>query len=571
MNPHLKTQPSDNLVNLIVEPSRADILKKLALNLPNITLTPRQISDVELLMNGAFSPVTGFMQRSDDESAVDRMRLQDATLCPIPICLDVSESEAEKLEIGQSLALLDAEGFMLAVLHIEDIWPVNKDQESEKVFGTTDHAHPGVDYLFSRTGGYYIGGPIEGLQAPLHFAFRRHRHTPIEIKRLYRKLGWRRIVGFQTRNPLHRTQFEMTIRAMEEVGANLLLQPVVQRVRPGDIDTYTRIRCYLAAAQHYPPNMMLLSLLPLTMRMAGPREALLHAIIRKNYGCTHFIVGRNHAGPGLDQNSNGYYTAGAAAELVESLSEELGLGIITFDEMVYDASEDEYFPAKDVKPTNTVLSLSDDEFHQILRRGKRVPGWFTFPEVIDELRKGYPPRHRQGFTVFCTGLSGAGKSTIAKVLYARFLEMGGRPVTLLDGDIVRQNLSSELGFSKEHRDINVRRIGFVASEITKNRGIAICAPIAPYANTREQIRETIEEYGGFIEVHVSTPLDVCESRDRKGLYAKARAGIIKGFTGVDDPYELPRRPEIMIDTTDLTPDEAAQEILLRLERTGYIK
>ncbi len=565
------TSLSDNLVNLIVEPSRADILKKLSLNLPGITLTPRQLSDLELLMNGSFSPLTGFMKQSDYESVLDRMRLQDGTIWPMPICLDVSEAEAEKLEIGQSLALLDAEGFMLAVLHIEDIWPVNKKEESEKVFGTTDHAHPGVDYLFSRTGGYYIGGPIEGVQVPLHFAFRRHRHTPVEIKRLYRKLGWRRIVGFQTRNPLHRTQFEMTIRAMEKVGANLLLQPVVQQVRPGDIDTYTRIRCYLAAAQHYPPNMMLLSLLPLTMRMAGPREALLHAIIRKNYGCTHFIIGRNHAGPGLDQNGNGFYSASAAAELVESLSEELGLGIISFDEMVYDAEEDEYLSANDVKPTHTVRNLSGDEFHRILRRGKRVPGWFTFPEVIDELRKGYPPRHRQGVTIFCTGLSGSGKSTIAKVLYARFLEMGGRPVTLLDGDIVRRNLSSELGFSKEHRDINVRRIGFVASEITKNRGIAICAPIAPYAKTRDQIRETIEEYGGFIEVHVSTPLDVCEGRDRKGLYAKARAGLIKGFTGIDDPYESPRRPEIVIDTTDLTPDEAAQEILLHLERTGYIK
>ena len=571
MNPPPTNPHGGDPVNLIVDPERAVVLKQLSLKLPGITLTARQLSDLELLMNGSFSPLKGFMSQSDYESVLDRMRLQDDTLWPLPICLDVSEAEAKTLEIGQSLALLDAEGFMLAVLHIEDIWEIEKDLEAEKIFGTTDTTHPGVDYLYSRTGGSYIGGAIEGIQAPLHFAFRRHRHTPVEMKRLYRKLGWRRIVGFQTRNPLHRAQFEMTIRAMEAVGANLLLQPVVQRVKPGDIDTYTRIRCYLAAAEHYPPNMMLLSLLPLTMRMAGPREALLHAIIRKNYGCTHFIVGRNHAGPGLDQKGDVFYPPSAAADLVSSFSEELGIGIITFDEMVYDADEDEHLPANEIQSNHATQSLSDDEFHSILRRGKRVPAWFTFPEVIDELRKGYPPRHRQGFTVFCTGLSGAGKSTVAKVLYARFLEMGGRPVTLLDGDIVRRNLSSELGFSKEHRDINVRRIGYVASEITKNRGIAICAPIAPYAGTRNRIRETIEEYGGFIEVHVSTPLDVCESRDRKGLYAKARAGLIKGFTGVDDPYEPPSHPEVIIDTTDLTPDEAAQEILLRLERTGYIK
>ena len=560
-----------DLINLIVEPDRAKVLKELSLSLPSVTLTPRQLSDLELLMNGAFSPLTGFMTQSEYESVLDRMRLQDDTLWPMPICLDVSETEADKLEIGQSLALLDAEGFMLAVLHIEDLWPIDKKQEATAIFNTNDPSHPGVEYLFSRSGGFYIGGTVEGLQAPLHFAFRRHRHTPMEARRLYRKLGWRRIVGFQTRNPLHRVQFEMTIRAMEAVGANLLLQPVVQRVKPGDIDTYTRIRCYLAAAQHYPPNMMLLSLLPLTMRLAGPREALLHAIIRKNYGCTHFIVGRNHASPGNNNKGNPFYPPMAAAELVESFSEELKIGIITFNEMVYDADEDEYLPANEIPPDHQTRSITDDAFHGVLRKGKRVPDWFTFPEVIDELRKGYPPRHRQGFTVFCTGLSGAGKSTIAKVLYARFLEMGGRPVTLLDGDIVRRNLSSELGFSKEHRDINVRRIGYVASEITKNRGIAICAPIAPYASTRSHIREAIEAYGGFIEVFVSTPLDVCESRDRKGLYAKARAGMIKGFTGVDDPYEPPTHPEVVIDTSDLTPDEAAQEILLRLERTGYIK
>jgi sulfate adenylyltransferase len=317
--------------------------------------------------------------------------------------------------------------------------------------------------------------------------------------------------------------------------------------------------------------MMLLSLLPLTQRMAGPREALLHAIVRKNYGCTHFIVGWRHAEPGGKGVQDCFYDPGAAAKLVYSLEEELGINVIAFDEMVYAAEEDTYQSSSEISDSITTRQMSDHVFHERFRAGKPVPEWFTFRTVSEELRKAYPARHGQGVTIFFTGLSGAGKSTIAKVLQARFLEMGGRPVTLLDGDIVRTNLSSELGFSKEDRDINVRRIGFVASEITKNRGIAICAPIAPYAATRQSIREHIEQYGGFVEVHVNTPIEVCEQRDRKGLYAKARAGQITGFTGVDDPYEAPAQPEVAVDTTDMTPDEAAQEVLLYLERAGYIK
>ena len=559
------------LIDLMADADKAQKLKDLSLQFQGITLTRRQLSDMELLLNGAFSPLQGFMNQADYESVIDRMRLQDNTLWPIPICLDVSESVASHLEVGQTVALLDAEGFMPAVLHIEDIWAADKRTEAKKVYNTDSPEHPGVDYLFYRTGTHYIGGRLEGIQTPLHFAFRRHRHSPAEIRRLYRKLGWRKIAGFQTRNPLHRAQFEMTIRAMDQAHANLLLHPVAQRVRPGDIDTFTRIRCYLNIYRHYPPNMMIMSLIPLAMRMAGPREALLHAIVRKNYGCTHFIVGHNHAVPAMDGNKPTFCAPDASQKLAIEHHKEIGIEIIPFEEMVYDADEDTYCPISEIPSAHTTRQLSDDSFHQKLRTSKKVPDWFTFPEVIEELRKAYPPRHGQGFAVFCTGLSGAGKSTVARILLARFLEMGGRPVTLLDGDIVRHNLSSELGFSKEHRDINVRRIGFVAGEITKNRGIAICAPIAPYIETRQQIRERIEKYGGFIEVHVNTPIEVCESRDRKGLYAKARAGLIKGFTGVDDPYEAPPNPEVTIDTTDLTPDEAAQEVLLYLERAGYIK
>ena len=571
MNSHQVEPYGGKLVDLVVDPWSGAKLKELSKAFPRITLTIRQLSDLELLLNGSFSPLTGFMARKDCDPVVDRMRLADGTLWPIPITLDVSEAEAGRLEPGQTVALCDAEGFMPAVLHVEDVWPYDKNAEAEKVFGTTDPEHPGVDFLFNHKGTHYVGGTVEGIQAPLHFAYRRHRHTPAEVRALYRKLGWRRIVGFQTRHPLHRAQFEITLRAMAQARANLLLHPVVRRVKPNDIDTYTRVRCYLETYRHYPPNMMLLSLLPLSMRMAGPREALLHAIIRKNYGCTHFIVGQDHAGPGERDDGKSFYPPEAAAESAVQHAEELGIEILPFEEMVYVKEEDTHMPVSEAAEGCTMDRISREEFHRRLRAGQRIPAWYTFPAVLAELQRGYPPRHRQGFTIFCTGLSGAGKSTIAKVLYARFQEIGRRPVTLLDGDIVRLNLSSELGFSREHRDLNVRRIGFVASEITKNRGIAICAPIAPYRQTRRQIRSVIEQYGGFVEIHVNTPIEVCEGRDRKGMYAKARAGLVKGFTGVDDPYEAPERAEVKIDTTDITPQEAAQEVLLFLEREGYIK
>jgi sulfate adenylyltransferase len=568
---HLIAPHGGKLINLIVDEERKDILKDLSLHIPSITLSERQLCDLELLMNGAFSPLSGFMTHPEYESVLDRVRLQDNTLWPMPVCLDVTEVEAGKLEAGQSIALRDPEGFMLAVMHVEEIWPIDKKREAQAIYDTSNTAHPGVDFLFHQTGSHYVGGTVEGVNLPLHFDFKHLRLTPLEVRTSCAKLGWRRIVGFQTRNPLHRAQFEMTLGAMRETKASLLLQPVVGRTKPGDIDYYTRVRCYQKAAHHYPPNMMLLSLLPLAMRMAGPREALWHALIRKNYGCTHFIVGRDHAGPGLDKKGKPFYEPYASQELLAQHQDEIAIKIIPFEEMVYLPEKDEYVPRSEISNDEHVKSLSGTELRSLLRAGLEIPDWFTFQEVIEELRNAYPPRHKQGFTVFHTGLSGSGKSTIAQVLVSRFLEMGDRPVTLLDGDIVRRHLSNELGFSKEHRDINVRRIGFVASEITKNRGIAVCAPIAPYRRSRRQIREMIEQYGGFIEVHVATPLEVCERRDRKGIYAKARAGLIKGFTGIDDPYEPPENPAVRVDTTDIDPDKAAQEVLLELQRQGYIK
>ena len=564
------TPHGGSLVNLLVDDERAAILKDIVLNLPDITLNDRQLCDLELLANGAFSPLTGFMTRSDYESVLDRMRLQNDSLWPIPICFDVSELQAHNLEAGQSVALRDPEGFLLAVMHVEDIWKINPEKEAARVYGTKDKAHPGPNYLLTRAGRYYLGGRLEVLSLPLHFDFKKLRLTPAEVRAVFKKLGWKRMAGFLTRNPLHRPQFEMTINAMRQARANLLLLPIAGMTQPGDFDHYTRVRCYRHVVRHYPPDTHLLSLLPLAMRMSGPREALLHAIVSKNYGCTHFIAGRNHASPGPDSNGQPYYQSDEAVKLVESFSEEIGLTSIPFSEMVYLPFEDEYRNADQVPEGTQFISLSGSDIRDRIRSGRRIPEWATFPEVVDEMQKAYPPPRHQGFVVFFSGLSGAGKSTIAKILYARFLEIGDRPVTLLDGDIVRQNLSNELSFSKEHRDINVRRIAFVASEITKNRGIAICAPIAPYAATRREIREIIEQYGGFTEVHVSTPIEVCEKRDRKGMYAKARAGLIKGFTGVDDPYEIPESAEVRIDTTNIAPDEAAQEIMLHLQQKGYI-
>ncbi len=558
------------LVQLLVDKERRLLLQDIALNLPDITLNHRQICDLELLSTGAFSPLEGFMTRSDYESVLDRMRLQNNLLWPIPVCLDISTIQAESLEVGQSVALRDAEGFLLAVMHVEDIWPLDRKKEALQSFGTLDQKHPGAAYILNKAGGSCIGGKLEVLSLPIHSDFKQLRLVPHEVRGLYEKLGWQRVVGFYSRQPIHRPQFEMTIRAMREAKANLLFLPAAGITKTGDFDHYTRVRCYREAERHYPPDSFMLSLLPLAMRMAGPKEALLHAIISKNYGCTHFIAGHRHASPGSNSNGEAFYDDDAACKLVVDYSEEIGIKVIPFEELVYLPFEDEYRPANKLPDGSRTISLTGSDIQERIRRGKEIPEWASFPEVVQELKKAYPSPIKQGFTVFLTGLSGAGKSTIAKIIYSRFLEIGERPVTLLDGDIVRQNLSSELSFSKEHRDINVRRIGFVAGEITKNRGIAICAPIAPYEATRMEIRTNIEAYGGFIEVHVSTPLKECERRDRKGMNAKARAGLIKGFTGVDDPYEIPQEPELRINTTDLRPEESAQEILLFLGQQGFI-
>ena len=557
------------LKELVVSPKRVAELKALSVELPSWDLTPRQMYDLELLMNGAFSPLEGFMGEDDYLSVVENMRLSDGTLWPIPVVLDVDQDFAKQITGGDHLVLRSPEGIALAVMHVEDLWEPDLAAEAERVYGTKDNAHPGVNYLMSHNNPVCLGGAIEGLELPDHYSFKEFRHTPAELREIFAGDGWDRVIAFQTRNPLHRAHFELTKQAQHKTGAKLLLHPAVGPTKPGDVEYQTRVRCYQLLIDKYPENTAVLSLLPLAMRMAGPREALWHAIIRKNYGCTHFIVGRDHAGAGKDAQGNSFYGPYDAQELVKKHESELGMEVVPFEEMVYVEETGQYLPSSEVPSGTKSLNLSGSELRERLQKGLPIPDWFSFPEVIEELRKAYPERARQGFTVFFTGLSGSGKSTLANALLAKLMEIGGRPVTLLDGDIVRKHLSSELTFSKEHRDLNIRRIGYVASEITKNNGIAICAPIAPYDQVRKDVREMISQYGGFILAHVSTPMEVCELRDRKGLYAKARAGLIKGFTGIDDPYEEPEDAELVIDTSGLTPGEAAQNIIDFLKEEGY--
>jgi sulfate adenylyltransferase len=567
---HLIKPHGGELVQLRAPGERADDMRAESRGWPSWDLTPRQLCDLELLLNGGFSPLQGFMNRADYESVSSSMRLADGTLWPIPVVLDVPEELAADLASGNVLALRDPEGVMLAALHVEDIWTPDREAEAEAVYGTTNAEHAGVDYVLNNTHPYYVGGRLEGIQPPVHHDYRTLRLAPAELRNEFARLGWRRVVAFQTRNPMHRAHQELTLRAAKEVEASLLIHPVVGMTKPGDVDHYTRVRCYQALLPRYPHQTVKLSLLPLAMRMGGPREAILHAIIRKNYGCTHLIVGRDHAGPGSDSQGRPFYDPYGAQELLREHQEELGVTMVPFKMMVYVEDLDRYVPDDEVPEGARALSISGTDLRRRLAEGKDIPEWFTFPEVAAELRRMHPPRYGQGFTVFFTGLSGSGKSTLANALMVKVLEIGGRPVTLLDGDIVRKHLSSELGFSKEHRDINIRRIGFVASEITKNGGIAICAPIAPYDSVRMEVRRMIEPLGGFVLVHASTPLEVCEERDRKGLYAKARAGILKEFTGISDPYEVPSDADVVIDTSDTTPEEGAQQIILHLEREGYI-
>jgi sulfate adenylyltransferase len=560
----------DRLGALIADSERRDAVARETMHALSWDLTERQLCDLELLLNGGFAPLTGFLNRLDYESVCRSMRLQDGTLWPIPVVLDISEETARQLHPGSLLALRDPEGVVLAVLHVEDIYRPDRDQEAMLVYGSTRLDHPGVAFLLGRTNPVYVGGKVEGVHLPVHFDFPELRLTPAQLRTAFASRGWSKVLAFQTRNPMHRVHQALTVRAAASIGAKLLINPVVGMTKPGDVDHYTRVRCYQALMHRYPPDSAMLSLLPLAMRMAGPREAVWHAIIRRNFGCTHLIVGRDHAGPGKAADGHVFYGPYEAQRLLKQLEAEIGITMVAFPTLVYVRELDEYIPEDEVGNGMTALSVSGTELRRRLTSGETVPEWLTFPEVADELRRTYRSRRQQGFTVFFTGLSGAGKSTILQILQVKLLERGERRVTVLDGDLVRKNLSSELGFSRAHRDLNIQRIGFVASEITRHGGIAICAPIAPYDAARKEVRAMIEPQGGFALVHLETALEVCEERDRKGLYARARAGIVKDFTGISDPYEAPTDAELTIDTAIIEPEQAAELILRYFEEAGYL-
>ena len=565
-NPH-----GGKLKNLYLSSEEVVQEKAKAKNYKSWNLTPRQLCDLELLLNGAFSPLEGFLNRDDYNAVVKTMRLSNGVLWPIPITLDVDEDFAADLKLDQYIALHDLEGVLIATLQISDIWMPDKKTEAKSVFGTIDETHPSVNYLNNIAHPIYIGGNLLGVEAPTHYDFKHLRDTPNKMRERFRKLGWRKIIAFQTRNPMHRAHHELTLKALKHTEANLLIHPVIGMSKPNDIDHFTRVRCYEHIMKHYPEQTSMLSLLPLAMRMSGPRETLWHAIIRKNYGCTHLIVGRDHAGPGKNSKGKNFYGPYDSQNLLKKYQEELGITMIPFPMMVYAENRAQYVSIDETTEDDHILNISGTELRQRIQKGLEIPDWFSFTDVVEELRKTYPPPHLQGFTLFFTGLSGSGKSTIANALAAKLMEIGGRNISLLDGDIIRKNLSNDLGFSKKHRDLNILRMGFVSCEIMKHGGIAICAPIAPYAGTRRKVREMINQYGHFIEIYVATPLEICEKRDRKGLYAKARAGIIKDFTGVSDPYEVPKSPEMVFDTTDISPDLAAHQILLKLESMGCIR
>ncbi|RME48274.1 MAG: bifunctional sulfate adenylyltransferase/adenylylsulfate kinase [Chloroflexi bacterium] len=555
------------LVNLLVPEDERQALRQYASQLPSIQISERAACDLELLATGGFSPLDRFMGQKDFQRVLDEMRLSNGYLFPIPVTLPVDPSP--DIHLGQEIALRDAKNNILAVMTVEEIYEWNLNEVAEKVFGTTDLRHPLVAEMH-RWGKLNISGRLRVLQLPLRYDFKDLRLTPAQTRERLAEAGHENVVAFQTRNPLHRVHEELTKRAIEEVDGTLLLHPVVGMTRPGDVDHYTRVRTYRVLKEnYYDPDRIVLALLPLAMRMAGPREAVWHMIIRRNYGANHLIVGRDHAGPGKDSKGNPFYGPYDAQQLAESVSEELGVKVIPFKMLVYLPDEDRYEEITKIDGNRNTASISGTQVREeYLNNGKKLPEWFTRPEVAEILADSYPPKHKQGFCIWFTGLSGAGKSTTADILTTLLLEHG-RQVTLLDGDVVRTHLSKGLGFSKEDRDINIRRIGFVAAELVRHGGVAVCAAVSPYRATRNDVRNMVGE--NYIEVFVDTPLEVCEQRDVKGLYAKARRGEIKGFTGIDDPYEPPQNPEIVLDTVNHTPEENARIIIEYLKERGLIK
>jgi len=565
--PHLIDPYGGYLVDLLVpEAEKADV-KAYASTLPSLRLSDRAVCDLELLSVGAFSPLDRFMGQQELQCVLDEMRLCNGTLFPMPITLSVHADD--DIQLGRDLALRTPKNEILAVMTVEEVYPWDRDEVSLKAFGTLDLRHPIVAEMH-RWGPMNISGRLRVLQLPAHYDFQDLRLTPRQTRARLQEFGYDSVVAFQTRNPLHRVHEELTKRATQEVDGVLLLHPVVGMTKPGDVDHFTRVRTYKALTErYYDRNRVLLSLLPLAMRMGGPREAVWHAIIRRNYGANYLVVGRDHAGPGKDSSGKPFYGPYDAQELAESCQDELGVRVVPFRMLVYLPEEERYEEITKVPQGAKTAAISGTQVREeYLNNGVPLPDWFTRPEVAEILSDAYPPRHRQGACIWFTGLSGSGKSTTAEVLTV-LLQEHGRHVTVLDGDVVRTHLSKGLGFSKEDRDTNILRIGFVAAEMVRHGGIVICAAVSPYRATRNDVRNMVGS-DSFIEVFVDTPLEVCEQRDIKGLYAKARRGEIKGFTGIDDPYEAPLRPEIALDTVNHTPEANAVSILGVLIERGLV-
>lgn len=559
---------ANRLIDLIIQPEEFRDTFEYAKTLPSVRLSERALCDLELLATGAFSPLDRFMGSDDYNRVVDEMRLAGGHLFPIPITLPVGPDAPVKLD--QEVALLDSRNEILAVMTIEEIYEWDLVKTARGVFGTNDERHPLVAEMH-RWGTRNISGQLRVLRLPTHFDFRDLRLTPSQTRSRLEQIGLENVVAFQTRNPLHRAHEELTKRAIEEVNGVLLLHPVVGMTKPGDIDYFTRVRTYkVLASKYYDQNQILLSLLPLAMRLAGPREALWHAIIRRNYGANHMIIGRDHASPGNDSNGKPFYLPYAAQELVQSLEDEVGVKVLPFGEFVYLPDEDRYEDVRKIELTTVTAQLSGTQAREWYREGgAELPDWFVRTEVSEAIATTYPPRHKQGFCIWFTGLSAAGKSTTAEILTVLLQEFG-RQVTLLDGDVVRHNLSRGLGFSKDDRDLNIRRIGFVAAEIVKHQGTVICAAVSPYRTTRNEVRNTVGT-DRFIEVYVNTPLEECEQRDAKGMYSKARRGELKNFTGIDDPYEAPVQPELILETLENSAEDNARLIIKYLLERGFLK
>ncbi len=564
----LITPYGGTLVNLLVPADAREAMKAYANTLPSIQISERSLCDLELLATGGFSPLDRFMGKADYERVVAEMRLADGTLFPIPVTLPV-DSDAP-IALDQDIALRSAKNDLIAVMKVEEIYNWDHTATAQQVFGTLDSRHPLVAEMH-RWGKVNISGRLQVLQLPPRFDFQSLRFTPAQTRAHLEDFGYSNIVAFQTRNPLHRVHEELTKRAADSIDGVLLLHPVVGMTKPGDVDHYTRVRTYRALSQrYYDSDRILLSLLPLAMRMAGPREALWHALIRRNFGANHLIVGRDHASPGKDSTGKPFYGPYDAQELAHRYADELGVKPLPFAELVYLPEEDRYEEVSKISDTTKIASISGTQVrNDYLSNGKKLPEWFTRPEVADILAENYPPRHRQGVCIWFTGLSGAGKSTTAEVLTTLLLEHG-RQTTVLDGDVVRTHLSKGLGFSKEDRDINIRRIGYVASEIVRFGGVVICAAVSPYRATRNDVRNLVGA-NNFVEVFVDTPIEVCEQRDVKGMYAKARRGEIKDFTGIDDPYEIPDNPELTLQTVVRTPQQNAQHIMNYLIEQGFVR